>query len=285
MQDVFPFVLLLICRVCQGLNVTSENSTFSRGYQSGDRYGHTNRPPSGIHYLDFIDFEDPFGDKDGFRIYMKMFDSDQWKHIMKEATITVDDGYEIEKIQKQIEIDKRDRYDKRWLDFTKYSCTRNTQSITVTFHDVLGREKHIEIPNDLIFGREAIIARVEAVYPEDKIQLWTRNSAMSHCFDGGSVAITKNGRYLTEADMLFAAAQYTLVLKDDPGSECQDVQYDLAVTSRYGRDLGIAKIRREENRISLDLEGKVMTVNMLDVFLYCTSRNAIVTEVLGEFKI
>ena len=55
----------------------------------------TNRPPSGIKYLELIDFEDPSGDEIGFRLYMRMDNAEHWNHIMDEATIAVDDGYEV----------------------------------------------------------------------------------------------------------------------------------------------------------------------------------------------
>ena len=92
----------------------------------------------------------------------------------------------------------------------------------------------------------------------------------------------KNGRHLTEAKLVFASGQYSFILNDVPGTECQDIQYDLAITSRYGRSLGMAKISREDNKISLDLEGKVVTMNTLDGFLYCTSRSASITEISGN---
>ena len=44
----------------------------------------------------------------------------------------------------------------------------------------------------------------------------------------------------------------------------------------------MAKISREDNKISLDLEGKVVTMNTLDGFLYCTSRSASINEISGN---
>ena len=283
MEVVLIAVILMVCGVCQGgMTVGHGNGTLhdgryyeSRGYNQG-----TSRPPSGRNYLDFIKFEEPRGDENGFRIYMRMENYKDWDHIVQEATITVDDGYEIEKILKQVEIDVF-FHEERWIDFTKFSCNHKTQSIVVSLYDIHHREKHFQIPTNLIFGREAIIARVEAVSPEDKIQLWTRNSAKSHCFHGGSVTVTKNGRYLMKAELSFSQSQYTFILRDSPGSDCQDVQYDFAITSRYGWNLGEARVSREDNKVSLDLEEKVLTVNTLDVFLFCTSRSAAITEVLG----
>ena len=100
----------------------------SQNYGNSNYNPGTNRPPSRINYLELIDFEDPSGDEMGFRLYMRMDDAEHRNQIMDEATIAVDNGYEVEKILKQIEIN--DFWEaKRWIDFTKFSCNPHTQSI------------------------------------------------------------------------------------------------------------------------------------------------------------
>eukprot|EP00091_Calanus_sinicus_P003873 TRINITY_DN14033_c0_g1_i1.p1 TRINITY_DN14033_c0_g1~~TRINITY_DN14033_c0_g1_i1.p1 ORF type:complete len:279 (-),score=74.81 TRINITY_DN14033_c0_g1_i1:391-1146(-) len=219
-----------------GSNYNRSNWNDGAGKIGSRSYGNnpaTNRPPSGMNYLEMIDFEDPSGDEMGFRLYMRMDKAEHWNQIMDEATIVVDDGYEIEKVLKQIEVD--DLWEsKRWLDFTKFSCNPQTQSISVYVRDIHHRERVLVIPPDLIFGRESILARVESVQPEDVVQLWTRHSTRSHCFQGGSVAVEKNGRHLLEAELVFASGQYTFILHDVPGTGCQDIQYDLAITPGTG---------------------------------------------------
>ena len=254
-------------------------SADNSGKFSGE-HSQSHRPPSRSNYLDKIDFE-PMGDENGFRLYMTMRDSEYWNQISKEVTLTVDEGYEVEKLLKDIERD--DFWGTRWVDFTKFACNPLTQALSVSVKDIHQRERKVMIPQNYLFNKEAVLANVESVNPVDKIQLWTRSSARSHCLRGGSVSVEKNGRHLVDTEITWGYGdQYTFTLRDVPGNDCQDIQYDLTIFNKYKVSLGMTKIGREQNKISLDMKGKVVTVNTLDGFLYCTSRSARLTELVGK---
>jgi len=224
--------------------------------------------------LDTVDYQDYKADEEGVRIYFRADDSEDWDQLKDYANVYVDNGYEIENIQKQLE----DQGSERYVDLTKASCDPKTRSITISLHDNRGNDKRFEVPNEVLFGQESITASVAAVSPQDKIELVTEKS---HCFHGGSVKINKNGIHLNTTGIDFANNEYTVILADQPTKPCPNIQYDFTVTSRFGLELGVARISREDNKVTLDLEGKKLRVNTLDAFLFCTNIEATVVE-LGD---
>ena len=57
-----------------GYNGTGQKG--SQNYGNSNYNPGTNRPPSGTNYLELIDFEDPSGNEMGFRLYMRMDNSE-----------------------------------------------------------------------------------------------------------------------------------------------------------------------------------------------------------------
>jgi len=227
---------------------------------------------------------EPKADDSGFKLHLTVELSSYWDNILDEAIVIVDDGFGAEKVLKELE---RDEFwpKERWVDFTKFSCNSKTKSISICLRDITRHEKCVDIPQKFLYGREELMINVESVYPEDRIQLWTRNPDKSHCFSGGSVMINKNGRQVNDADISQLFGQYTFVIRDSSSqsqySQCSaNAGYDFIVTSHHGLSLGSATLGLEQNKISLEEDGKGVRVHSLEAFVPCLSRSATIRELV-----
>ena len=286
LQSYFLFAAMPFIHATNTTNYENYLDKSNRTGKSEERgFNHGNsRPPSGMNYLSKVEMNEPKADNSGFKLHLTVEMSAYWDNILDEAILVVDDGFGAEKVLKELE---RDEFwpKERWVDFTKFSCNSKTKSISICLRDITRHERCVDIPQKFLYGREELMINVESVYPEDRIQLWTRNPDKSHCFSGGSVRINKNGRQVNDADISQLFGQYTFVIQDSSSqsqySQCSaNAGYDFIVTSHHGLSLGSATLSLEQNKISLEEDGKGVRVHSLEAFVPCLSRSATIRELV-----